>query len=199
MNKAFALSVIVTSATFGTVVPAHAALVSQLLGLDIDGTLYDVTFHTDSGDSFMALWDADNDGVFGGGSSVFSTAPLFWNDRPGAELASSAIIAALGSIDWVIDDASTFDRILVPYGATACGGAFIDLTAAVECISHIGDQNPAPGIDSSGNLSIASEDIDRSDFRYASFTVSEVPVPAAAWLFGSGLLGLIGVARKKNA
>jgi hypothetical protein len=26
-----------------------------------------------------------------------------------------------------------------------------------------------------------------------------VPVPAAAWLFGSGLLGLIGVARRKVA
>ena len=29
--------------------------------------------------------------------------------------------------------------------------------------------------------------------------VSEVPVPAAVWLFGSGLLGLIGVARRKKA
>ncbi len=28
-------------------------------------------------------------------------------------------------------------------------------------------------------------------------SVSSVPVPAAAWLFGSGLLGLIGVARRK--
>lgn len=30
-------------------------------------------------------------------------------------------------------------------------------------------------------------------------TGSVVPVPAAAWLFGSGLLGLIGVARRKKA
>lgn len=29
--------------------------------------------------------------------------------------------------------------------------------------------------------------------------VSAVPVPAAVWLFGSGLLGLIGVARRKKA
>lgn len=29
--------------------------------------------------------------------------------------------------------------------------------------------------------------------------VSTVPVPAAAWLFGSGLLGLVGVARRHNA
>ncbi len=29
-------------------------------------------------------------------------------------------------------------------------------------------------------------------------TVSAVPVPAAAWLFGSGLLGLVGVARRRR-
>ena len=28
---------------------------------------------------------------------------------------------------------------------------------------------------------------------------SVVPVPAAVWLFGSGLLGLVGVARRKQA
>jgi len=27
---------------------------------------------------------------------------------------------------------------------------------------------------------------------------SVVPIPAAAWLFGSGLLGLIGIARRKK-
>ncbi|RKZ59317.1 MAG: hypothetical protein DRQ44_13820 [Gammaproteobacteria bacterium] len=31
------------------------------------------------------------------------------------------------------------------------------------------------------------------------FTVTAVPVPAAAWLFGSGLIGLIGVARRKKS
>jgi len=29
-------------------------------------------------------------------------------------------------------------------------------------------------------------------------TISQVPVPAAVWLFGSGLLGLIGASRRKN-
>jgi hypothetical protein len=32
-----------------------------------------------------------------------------------------------------------------------------------------------------------------------SATVSAVPVPAAVWLFGSGLLGLIGMARRKES
>ena len=30
-------------------------------------------------------------------------------------------------------------------------------------------------------------------------SISAVPVPAAVWLFGSGLLGLIGIARRKSA
>ena len=33
----------------------------------------------------------------------------------------------------------------------------------------------------------------------SNFDVTPVPVPAALWLFGSGLLGLAGVARRKSA
>lgn len=34
---------------------------------------------------------------------------------------------------------------------------------------------------------------------YATWTVTPVPLPAAVWLFATGLLGLIGVARRKKA
>lgn len=37
------------------------------------------------------------------------------------------------------------------------------------------------------------------DAGFDNFRVAAVPVPAAAWLLGSGLLGLIGVARRKAA
>lgn len=36
-------------------------------------------------------------------------------------------------------------------------------------------------------------------FSWSSSSATVVPVPAAAWLFGSGLLGLVGIARRKNA
>ena len=37
------------------------------------------------------------------------------------------------------------------------------------------------------------------DVWFDNVSVSTVPVPAAAWLFGSGLLGMTGVARRKKA
>lgn len=38
-----------------------------------------------------------------------------------------------------------------------------------------------------------------ANFDVASVHVTSVPVPAAAWLFGSGLVGLVGVARRKRS
>jgi hypothetical protein len=35
-------------------------------------------------------------------------------------------------------------------------------------------------------------------FRTTGLAITSIPVPAAVWLFGSGLLGLIGVARRKT-
>ena len=35
-------------------------------------------------------------------------------------------------------------------------------------------------------------------FDNTSMSVNAVPVPAAVWLFGPGLIGLIGIARRKK-
>ena len=40
---------------------------------------------------------------------------------------------------------------------------------------------------------------DVTDMVVTGITVTSIPVPAAVWLFGSGLLGLVGVARRKKA
>jgi hypothetical protein len=34
---------------------------------------------------------------------------------------------------------------------------------------------------------------------HSTFTVSAVPIPAAVWMFGSAILGLVGVARRRQA
>jgi len=39
---------------------------------------------------------------------------------------------------------------------------------------------------------------DGNDIVLTTIMPSAVPVPAAVWLFGSGLIGLVGVARRKT-
>ena len=85
-------------------------------------------------------------------------------------------------------------------------------------VDNDGDKKP-----SDGDISIYYKDIDLADFKFlgpdplAKFrmdisdysavpsligaypsSMSPVPVPAAVWLFGSGLIGLVGVARRKK-
>lgn len=46
---------------------------------------------------------------------------------------------------------------------------------------------------------LIEDDFGNIDFDTIDITVSAVPVPPAVWLFGSGILGLIWVARQKKA
>lgn len=64
------------------------------------------------------------------------------------------------------------------------------------------------GFDSTYRLRISSTAYTKADAGFlasnqrefaASLAVSAVPIPAATWLFGSGLIGLIGIARRKKA
>ena len=52
-----------------------------------------------------------------------------------------------------------------------------------------------PGITNVNSILFSPDDL----IQLSSFQVEAVPVPASIWLFGSGLLGLVGVARRKKA
>lgn len=47
-------------------------------------------------------------------------------------------------------------------------------------------------------LEIINSHGDGNNINIGEIAVSAIPIPAAAWLFGSGLLGLIGIARRKK-
>jgi len=61
--------------------------------------------------------------------------------------------------------------------------------------SDIGDMR----LCTSPNCVTQDSDFGRNDLAAGTWTMSAVPVPAAVWLFGSGLLGLIGIAKRKKA
>jgi hypothetical protein len=54
-------------------------------------------------------------------------------------------------------------------------------------------------VDNGGQLLVNGEQYDDYlDSPYVTVSASVVPIPAAIWLFGSGLFGLIGIARHKK-
>lgn len=88
---------------------------------------------------------------------------------------------------------------VIPMGSGAWAGngeGLADVTCAVDC----GDGDTFT-LDYSATVPMG----DPSGFGGVGYqlqlvgTVSAVPVPAAVWLFGSGLLGLVGVARRRKA
>ena len=62
-------------------------------------------------------------------------------------------------------------------------------------------QGPFESINTNANIRPFSSDEGYAgvDPHIQLITTSTVPIPAAVWLFGSGLLGLIGIARRKKA
>jgi len=87
-------------------------------------------------------------------------------------------------------DCSDGDAFSLFYTATVTEGAFIGVRY------RLGFDSGAPilaalAVDDTGS----AEDLGVT----ATGTISAVPVPAAVWLFGSGLIGLAGLARRKKA
>jgi len=101
----------------------------------------------------------------------------------------------------------TFGNTLYTDGMDVFGGANMFLTAAgafdgISYLSTLAD----PGFESTG---FVGGPFDVSGTDSTGFTdgtwdvdsyaqVAAVPVPAAIWLFGSGLIGLAGIGRRKN-
>jgi hypothetical protein len=167
---------------------AHAAVINPIFGLNIGGTLYNVTFHDGVDDSFNAIWDADNNGVFD------SAAPTFWGDEAGALAAAEAIVTLLGTADATTSQAVT-DAFLIPVTTRDTG---IQITAGQDIIRSARDTATALNVDGVIITVCCTTDTTTNVLTpYATFAV--VPIPPAIWLFGSGLIGLIGIARRKKS
>jgi len=202
VRKAFALAATITGFLAFSATPAAAAVLlvngsGQLTGatgVDVGGTLYDVTFVDGT---CAALFDGCNE-----------ISDFDFSDQATAEAAGQALF------DQVFIDglAGNFDSnsgltfgceapdicdILLPF--LSRGSSFDTIRASNFNVESI------DGISLFGGISVLN-DFSQPTFSgnrtvFASFTeqgVSEVPLPAAAWMFLAGLSGLSAARRKKR-
>ena len=143
-----------------------------ILNLDVNGATYNVDFNS------------------GTANSIYGTAPRTYafGNVSEAQAANDAIVAAL--------NAHLLSEITLVGGAISNSGQYnIGYADNSDVDVVIGNYND-PTAGDWGNLGTGTVSA-TTKLVYAEF--SPVPVPAAVWLFGSGLLGLIGVARRKKA
>jgi hypothetical protein len=167
---------------------ASAAIVTSISNLLIGTQYYDVTIHTAG--SFNEIWDLDGDGIFGeGDGSIIDSAPTFWGDPTGAMNAAQAVINALGSVDSWGGAVSPSDSTMTPYAFSTSGR---DSTVVVYYDAFT---------DLSTDTLNSAEMLLTTDYtsEYAFVSYKLVPLPAAIWLFGSALVGLGFVTRKRKS
>lgn len=107
-------------------------------------------------------------------------------------------LVSLANINWSgIIDANPSAMSLLAFGGT-CGPGSFGCTINLSTVNGGPTLYPA-GVTSSIGLKLAFDLSagDKATFN-TSFAVVPVPVPAAVWLFGSGLLALGGLARRRK-
>ena len=148
-------------------------MISGVSGLETLGTTWDVTFN-----------DGSADAVYGT-NPPFSTVSDSQTASEALRLALVALAADATASDFV-GCAGTDCYLISPYAInefTVAGNAVAKIGTSVYYLASV-----------SGDPSLSY-----SDRTYATWEESVVPIPAAIWLFGSGLIGLIGIARRKKA
>jgi hypothetical protein len=140
-----------------------------------DGTLLDIAYLIDA-----------NDGV-GGDAGVDFSVGASPPDLPGGNSISPAFNVTAG----FLTDADVPQPNVNGIGAGETLGIVFDLQVGNTYADVIDDLT-------TGALRIGVHVQAFESRGSESFVNNPVPVPAAVWLFGSGLLGLVGVARRKR-
>ena len=172
-----------TSYTWDTTNPLTPKLLS-IKGIDVDGTFHDVTF-------IDGYWDNSWSTTEELGMNASNTIDALLSELENMQ--TDGIISYAGDL---VGISATWANIYTGTGYGNGDPTYVD--------AYVGQwlQNP----NQFNNLGFAATDVSytldtgSNDYStWAVWEVSEVPIPAAVWLFGSGLIGLIGIARRKKA
>lgn len=143
-------------------------------------------------------------GVAGGSTSITWDPAQLSLTSTGTSIQDAINLAGFDFIpEFTLDAAAgTLDTAFASFFDVVPGTSFtlftLDFTASLSPSTSMLDIGFVAG---AGNwaefdgTAIANTDV---VYNGATVTVNAVPVPAAVWLFGSGLLGLVGVARRKT-
>ena len=151
--------------------------ITGVTGLEVDGSIWDMTLHDGSFDELFATMGTD--AIYSNLFSLSATFQLiqFTNSNP-------------------ISDARLLKGCHFEFGCSLY--TVYDYQPAVNAVFAHGDLVSVLSVDSHTQIVVAPG-THYTNLAYATWQMSSVPVPAAVWLFGSGLIGLIGLARRKKS
>ena len=138
------------------------------------------------------LIDASATTTGGSASSVFERSWDFEAVSGSGVLSMSVDVEIQGEVQ---GSGSQADATIV-FGRHVSPFAWTGSLASIELRGDSGDQIESQSIPLSFSVPMTQGDV-VAMFAEGELDVSAIPIPAAAWLFASGLLGLIGIARRK--
>lgn len=117
-------------------------------------------------------------------SEAFTRTVKVWRDNLAAE--AGHVVRTDGQLYDTDESVNPFPQLNAGDTITLFAGTFqVNAASSAFTLMNSGDYE----------MFVASN----NGYRVSNLGVSAVPVPAAVWLFGSGLLGLVAVARRKAA
>jgi hypothetical protein len=171
--------------------PCEAGLTTDFGGLDLSST------GPSSSASLVTtadLIDASADTTLGFGGAIFERFFSFEALSGSGNLSLSVDV----EIQAEVQGAGTFARPEAIFGYDVGTSGFLVSEARLEMNGDSGDQSQT--LSTTLAFSVFMQEGDVVDmFAEGGAEVSAIPIPAAAWLFGSGLIGLVGISRRKKA